>query len=141
VGRRGYAQDINAGLSVLLPVICQPCHGVHPGQPDGRRLFTTQLAGRRGEPFIQRSSALLPERSVQLLTLLRERSVQLLTLFLRVFSVSLLPPALVSYRACIVLASLSSSIVCGWRQRYWPISCRRLARLRLSPYHILIGVV
>src|SRR5208282_525562 len=32
------AQDINAGLSVLFPVICQARHGVYPGQPDGRWL-------------------------------------------------------------------------------------------------------
>jgi hypothetical protein len=33
------------------------------------------LVGRRGEPFIQRSGALLSERSVQLLALLSERPV------------------------------------------------------------------
>jgi hypothetical protein len=27
------AQNIDAGLPVLLPVICQPGHGVHAGQP------------------------------------------------------------------------------------------------------------
>ena len=74
------AQHIDAGLPVLGPVISQARHGIHPGQPDRRRLIITQLPGRRGEPFIQGPGALLRERSVQLLTLRRERFVQLLTL-------------------------------------------------------------
>jgi hypothetical protein len=74
------AQHINAGLPILRPVIGQDRHGVHPGQLDSRRLVTAQLAGRRGEPFVQRPGALLRERPVQLLTLLCERSAQLLAL-------------------------------------------------------------
>ena len=74
------AQHIDAGLPVLGPVISQARHGIHPGQPDRRRLIITQLPGRRGEPFIQGPGALLRERSVQLLTLRRERFVQLLML-------------------------------------------------------------
>jgi len=31
-------QHVDAGLPVLLPVIGQTCHGVHPGQPDSGRL-------------------------------------------------------------------------------------------------------
>ena len=67
------AQHIDAGLPVLLPVISQARHGIHPGQPDRRRLITPQLPGRRGEPLIQRPGALLRKRPVQLLALLRER--------------------------------------------------------------------
>ena len=63
------AQHIDAGLPVLRPVIGQARHGVHPGQPDGRRLITAQLLGRRGEPLVQRPGALLRERPVQLLAL------------------------------------------------------------------------
>ena len=62
------AQHIDAGLPVLRPVIRQARHGIHPGQPDRRRLITAQLVGRRGEPFVQRPGALLRERPVQLLT-------------------------------------------------------------------------
>jgi hypothetical protein len=47
------------------------------------------LVGRRGEPFVQRSSALFRERSIQLLALFRERSVQLRVL-LRERSVQML---------------------------------------------------
>ena len=67
------AQHINAGLPVLGPVIRQARHGIHPGQPDRRRLITAQLPGRRGEPLVQGPGALLPERPIQLLTLLLER--------------------------------------------------------------------
>ena len=62
------AQHVDAGLPVLLPVIRQARHGIHPGQPDSRRLITAQLPGRRGEPLVQRPGALLRERPVQLLT-------------------------------------------------------------------------
>ena len=65
------AQHIDAGLSVLGPVIRQARHGIHPGQPDSRWLITAQLPGRRGEPFVQGPGALLRERSVQLLPALR----------------------------------------------------------------------
>jgi hypothetical protein len=53
------AQDIDAGLSVLFPIIRQARHGVHSSQPDGRWLITAQAVGGRGEPFVQRSIALL----------------------------------------------------------------------------------
>ena len=50
-------------------------------RPAGRpTAYRCPAAGRRGEPFVQRPSALFRECSVQLLTLLRERSVQLHTL-------------------------------------------------------------
>ena len=74
------AQHIDAGLPVLLPVISQARHGVHPGQPDSW-LVTAQLLSRRGEPFVQGPGALLRERSVQLLALRLQRLVQLLALF------------------------------------------------------------
>ena len=67
------AQHIDAGLPVLGPVIRQARHGIHPGQPDRRRLIIAQLPGRRGEPLVQRPGALLRKRPVQLLTLLRLR--------------------------------------------------------------------
>ena len=66
------AQHVDAGLPVLGPVISQARHGIHPGQPDRRRLITAQLPGRRGEPLVQGPGALLRERPVQLLTLLFE---------------------------------------------------------------------
>jgi hypothetical protein len=34
------AQDINTGLPVRRPVIGEARHGIHPGQPDRRRLVT-----------------------------------------------------------------------------------------------------
>src|SRR5215472_2902134 len=52
------AQHVDAGLPVFLPVIGQARQGIHPSQPDGRWLITTQFVGSRGEPFIQRPSAL-----------------------------------------------------------------------------------
>jgi hypothetical protein len=57
------AQNFNADLPTLRPVVRQPRHGVHPSQPDGRWLVTTQLVRSRGEPFVQRSSALLGQRA------------------------------------------------------------------------------
>lgn len=74
------AQHVNAGLPVLFPVIRQARHGIDPGQPDFRRLVTTELPGGRGEPLVQRPGPLLRERLVQLLTLLGERPVQMLAL-------------------------------------------------------------
>ena len=58
------AQHIDARLPVLGPVISQARHGIHPGQPDSRRLIIAQLLSRRSEPFVQGTSALLRERSV-----------------------------------------------------------------------------
>lgn len=55
-------------------------HGLYPGEPNRRRLITSQLGGPRGEPFVQRPGALLAERSVELLSLFRQRFVQLLAL-------------------------------------------------------------
>jgi len=46
------AQHIDAGLPVLLPVIGQPRHGVHAGQPD-RWLDIAELGCDRGEPFVE----------------------------------------------------------------------------------------
>ena len=74
------AQDVNAGLPVLFPVIRQARHGVNPGQTDFRRLVTAQLPGRRSEPLVQCPGLLLRERSGQLFTLLGERPVQMLAL-------------------------------------------------------------
>jgi hypothetical protein len=62
------AQHIDAGLPVLGPVVRQARHGIHPGQPDRRRLITAELPGRCGEPLVQRPGALLLERPGQLLT-------------------------------------------------------------------------
>ena len=74
------AENIDAGLPVLRPVIGQPRHSVNPGQPDSRWLITAQPVGSRSEPFVQRSIALLCECFVQLLTLVCERCCQLLAL-------------------------------------------------------------
>ena len=60
-------QHINASLPVLRPLIGQPRHGIHAGQPDGwavRRL--PSLLGSCGEPFVQCPSALLVECFFQL---------------------------------------------------------------------------
>jgi hypothetical protein len=46
------AQDIDTGLPVLLPVIGQPCHGVHSGQAYRRRLITAQPVRSCREPFV-----------------------------------------------------------------------------------------
>jgi hypothetical protein len=67
------AENIDAGLPVLRPVFSQARHGIHPGQPDFRRLITAQLPGRRGEPLVQGPGVLLRERLVQLLALFVER--------------------------------------------------------------------
>ena len=75
-------QHIDAGLPVPGPVIRQARHGIHPGQPDRRRLIIAQLPGRRGEPLVQRPGALFRERPVQLLALRRTRCVQLFALLL-----------------------------------------------------------
>jgi hypothetical protein len=65
---------------VVLPVISQARHRIHRGQPDRWWLIATQLLGDRVESFVQGSSALLCERSVQLLALRLQRLVQLLAL-------------------------------------------------------------
>jgi hypothetical protein len=65
---------------VILPVISQARHRIHPSQPDGWWPLATQLPGDRVESFVQGSSALLCERSVQLLALRLQRLVQLLAL-------------------------------------------------------------
>ena len=79
VGRVGHAQiaaqhsDADLlGLPVLLPVICQPRHGVYPGKLHGRWFVTAQLVSSRGEPLVQRLDVLLYERLFQRVTLLVE---------------------------------------------------------------------
>ena len=74
------AQHVNTHLPVILPVISQARHRIHPGHPDGRWLLATQLLGNRVESFVQGPSALLCGRSVQLLALRLQRLVQLLAL-------------------------------------------------------------
>ena len=74
------AQHVNTHLPVVLPVISQARHRIDRGQPDGWWLIATQLLGDRVESFVQGSSALLCERSVQLLALRLQRLVQLLAL-------------------------------------------------------------
>ena len=46
------AQDVDAGLALLGPVIGQPGHRVDPGQPHGG-LVGAELPGRRGESLVQ----------------------------------------------------------------------------------------
>ena len=46
------AQHVDAGLPVLLPVIGEPRHGVHAGQPD-RWLGVAELGCDRGEPLVE----------------------------------------------------------------------------------------
>jgi hypothetical protein len=41
------AEDVDAGLALILPVVGQPCHRVHPGQADGSRLVPELLGGGR----------------------------------------------------------------------------------------------
>jgi len=74
------AQHIDTGLPVLLPVISQTRHGVHPGQPDGRGLIAAQLPGRRGKAFVQRPGALLSQRPLKLLGLCFQRCRELVAL-------------------------------------------------------------
>ena len=57
------AQNIDAGLPVLLPVISQPGHGVHPGQAH-RRLAVAELGGDRREPLIQQPRPVMRRRSL-----------------------------------------------------------------------------
>ena len=62
-------QDVDAGLPVLLSVVGQARHGVHPRQPDLRRSVAPEPVGRRGEPLTEGSGAPFPWRSIELLTL------------------------------------------------------------------------
>ena len=46
------AENVDAGLPVLLPVVGQPGHGVHAGQAH-RGLGVAELGGDRGEPLVE----------------------------------------------------------------------------------------
>jgi hypothetical protein len=52
------AQNVDAGLAVLLPVIGEACHCVYPSQPD-RGLVVAELRGDRGEPLVEDAAAVV----------------------------------------------------------------------------------
>jgi len=51
------AQHLDTHLPVVLPVISQARHRIHPGQPDRWWLIAAQFLGDRVESFVQDSSA------------------------------------------------------------------------------------